>query len=84
MEFDAVDIDVPISHEQLAHYWREKAECLGHWVCELLRKNHSLRMALEEGQTREQDGSAKIQNGSQFAISNRNDGLISTFQERQL
>jgi len=46
MEFDAVRLDAPISPEQLADYWREKAECLEEWVCELLRKNQALRMDL--------------------------------------
>ena len=44
MEFDAAKLDSPISPEHLADYWREKAECLEEWVCELLRKNHALRM----------------------------------------
>jgi hypothetical protein len=46
MEFDAVRLDASNSPEQLADYWREKAECLEEWVCELLRKNQVLRMDL--------------------------------------
>jgi hypothetical protein len=46
MEFDAARLDAPISPEQLADHWREKAECLEEWVCELLRKNQVLRMDL--------------------------------------
>jgi hypothetical protein len=46
MEFDAAKPDAPISQEQSADYWREKAECLEEWVCELLRKNQALRMDL--------------------------------------
>jgi hypothetical protein len=48
MEFDAVKPDAPMDHEQLADYWRERAELLEEWVCELLRKNQVLRMGLEE------------------------------------
>ena len=47
MKFDAVKLDAPIIREQAADYWREKAECLEEWVCELLRKNQVLRMGLE-------------------------------------
>ena len=46
MEFDAEKLHSLISPEQLAGYWREKAECLEEWVCELLRKNQVLRMDL--------------------------------------
>ena len=49
MEFGAVNLNSPISPEKAAEYWREKAECLEEWVCELLRKNHVLRMNLLEG-----------------------------------
>ena len=49
MEFDAVQLDAPIGQEKLADHWRERAECLEEWVCELLRKNQTLRMALEKG-----------------------------------
>ena len=47
MEVDAVKLDVPIGKEHAANYWRERAECLEEWVCELLRKNQALRMNLE-------------------------------------
>src|SRR5215469_13218950 len=47
MEFDAAKLDPPVSQEQSAVYWRERAECLEEWVCELLRKNQTLRMDLE-------------------------------------
>jgi hypothetical protein len=47
MTFDAVKRDAPIDHEHSADYWRERAECLEEWVCELLRKNQALRMDLE-------------------------------------
>jgi hypothetical protein len=50
MEFDAVKPDAPIGEEQVTGYWREKAECLEEWVCELLRKNQALRMDLEREQ----------------------------------
>ena len=46
MKFDAVDPDAP-SSPQATDYWRERAECLEEWVCELLRKNQVLRMGLE-------------------------------------
>jgi hypothetical protein len=46
MEVDAVRPDRSISQEQAADYWREKAECLEEWVCELLRKNQTLRTEL--------------------------------------
>jgi hypothetical protein len=47
MEFDAAKLDAPIGQEKLADHWRARAECLEEWVCELLRKNQALRMALE-------------------------------------
>ena len=50
MEFDAAKLDAPIGQEKLADHWRERAECLEEWVCELLRKNQTLRMTLEEEQ----------------------------------
>lgn len=57
MEFDAVTPVTPIGKERSADYWREKAECLEGWVCELLRKNQALRMDLEEqSQTRHREG----------------------------
>jgi hypothetical protein len=46
MEFDAAKLDAPIGQEKLADHWRERAECLEEWVCELLSKNQTLRMAL--------------------------------------
>jgi hypothetical protein len=54
MESNAVEPDVPISHEQSADYWRERAECLEEWVCELLRKNQTLRMEHLQRQHREE------------------------------
>ena len=47
MEFDAVKVGAPIGQEKLADHWRERAERLEEWVCELLRENQTLRMALE-------------------------------------
>jgi hypothetical protein len=52
MEIDAVKLDAPNSPEQSADYWRERAECLEEWVCELLRKNQTLRMDLEKEESR--------------------------------
>ena len=54
MEFDAAKLDPPVSQEQSADYWRERAECLEEWVCELLRKNQTLRMDLESEQAQRQ------------------------------
>jgi hypothetical protein len=54
MEFDAAKLDVPICQEKLDDYWRERAECLEEWVCELLRKNQILRMALQKEQPLQQ------------------------------
>src|SRR5215469_4130621 len=51
MEFDAAKLDAPISQEKLVDYWRERAECLEEWVCELLTKNQTLRIALQEEQS---------------------------------
>jgi hypothetical protein len=48
VEFDSGELDTSISKEQLADYWRERAECLEEWVCELLRKNQALRMDLQK------------------------------------
>ena len=50
MKFDAVELDAPIAKEHSADYWRERAECLEEWVCELLRKNQTLRMSRENDQ----------------------------------
>jgi hypothetical protein len=47
VEFDAAKVGAPIGQDKLADHWRERAECLEEWVCELLRKNQTLRMALE-------------------------------------
>ena len=53
MEFGAVNLNSQISPEQTAEYWREKAECLEEWVCELLASHQMLRMdllrAVEDG-----------------------------------
>jgi hypothetical protein len=54
MEVDALRPDRSIGQEQVADYWREKAECLEQWVCELLRKNHTLRMDLQRDQSEHQ------------------------------
>ena len=51
MEFDAAKLDAPIGQEKWADYWHERAECLEEWVCELLRKNQALRMALQKEQS---------------------------------
>jgi hypothetical protein len=50
MEFDVARVDTPIRDEQSAEYWREKAECLEEWICELIRKNQALRMDLDKEQ----------------------------------
>jgi hypothetical protein len=47
MKCDAERIDPSISQARSADYWRERAECLEEWVCELLRKNQTLRMQTE-------------------------------------
>ena len=54
MEFDAAKLDPPVSQEQSADYWRERAACLEEWVCELLRKNQTLRMDLENEKAQQQ------------------------------
>ena len=51
MEFDAAQLDAPIGQEKLADHWRERAECLEEWVCELLRKNQTLRTDLQREQS---------------------------------
>lgn len=53
MEFDAVELDALITTKHLADYWRERAECLEEWVCELLRKNQALRMRRENDQSQQ-------------------------------
>jgi hypothetical protein len=53
MTFDTVKIDLPPSPERAADYWRERAECLEEWICELLRKNQVLRMVLDMTQSQE-------------------------------
>ena len=60
MEFDAAKLDAPISQGKMVDHWRERAECLEEWVCELLRKNQTLRMALqkEQSQHRQQEDAA--------------------------
>jgi hypothetical protein len=50
VKFDAAKLGAPIGQEKLADHWRERAECLEEWICELLRKNQTLRMALEKEQ----------------------------------
>ena len=44
MRCNAETIDWSIGKERSADYWRERAECLEEWVCELLKKNQTLRM----------------------------------------
>ena len=58
MEFDAAKVDSSVSRELSADYWRERAECLEEWVCELLRKNQTLRMdlQLEHSQRQHREG----------------------------
>jgi hypothetical protein len=69
MEFDAVKPDAPTTTDQLIDYWRERAECLEEWVCELLRKNQALRMGIEMNCPTRQ--CAEIRKSVfQFAISN--------------
>ena len=68
MEVDAVKLDVPIDKEHAANYWRERAECLEEWVCELLRKNQALRMNLEKEET----------------IHRHREGLTATFSLRRV
>ena len=51
MEFDAVRLDAQINVDQSINYWRDRAECLEEWVCELLRKNQALRMDREKEQS---------------------------------
>ena len=50
MKFDTVELDAPITKEHSADHWRERAEFLEEWVCELLRKNQTLRMSRENDQ----------------------------------
>jgi len=50
----AAKLDARASHQQAADYWRERAECLEQWVCELLRKNQILRMTLENEKAQRQ------------------------------
>jgi len=56
MEFGAAKLDPPVSEKQSSDYWREKAKCLEEWVCELLRKNQTLRMDLENEKAQRQQG----------------------------
>jgi hypothetical protein len=51
MKLDVTKLDALIGQEESAQYWREKAECLEEWVCELLTKNEALRMDLENEQS---------------------------------
>ena len=50
MQFEAANLEASISQEKWTDYWRERAECLEEWVCELLRKNQALRMTLQKEQ----------------------------------
>jgi hypothetical protein len=47
MEVDAANLNRSIGQEEASDYWREKAECLEEWVCELLRSNQALRMDMQ-------------------------------------
>lgn len=47
MEYHAANLDSSVNHADSVEYWRERAECLEEWVCELLMKNQSLRMDLQ-------------------------------------
>ena len=69
MEFDATKLDRPVSQEQSADYWRERAECLEEWICELLRKNQTLRTDLEneKAQRQQREGTT-----SAFSLPSRN------------
>jgi len=60
VEFDDAKVGAQIGQEKMADHWRERAECLEEWVCELLRKNQTLRMALEKEQSQRlhREGSA--------------------------
>jgi hypothetical protein len=51
MEVDVLRPDRSIEQEHATDYWREKAECLEEWVCELLRKNQVLRTDLQREQS---------------------------------
>jgi len=68
MESDDVKFDAPIVSEQWADFWRERAECLEEWVCELLRKNQALRIALQQEQPRPHRGE---QRPSAFSFPNK-------------
>ena len=48
VEFDDAKVGTQIGQEKMADHWREKAECLEEWVCELLRKTQTLRMLSRE------------------------------------
>jgi hypothetical protein len=52
MEFDVEKLDALTGNEKPGDYWRERAELMEAWVCELLRKNQTLRMDLEREQPR--------------------------------
>jgi hypothetical protein len=55
MKCEAENINSSITEERSTDYWRERAECLEEWVCELLRKNQTLRMGLPtEGHSQHQ------------------------------
>jgi hypothetical protein len=48
MQVKTMEPDRSIGHEQAVDYWRERSECLEEWICELLRKNQTLRMGLRK------------------------------------
>ena len=69
MEFEVDKVDAPIGQQKVADHWRERAECLEEWVCELLRKNQTIRMDLEneKAQRQQREGTT-----SAFSLPSRN------------
>ena len=63
MQIAAATIEALMAQERSADHWRDRAECLEEWVCELLRKNQALRMALQHQQSQNQhrDGTTPAQ-----------------------
>lgn len=51
MQFNAATLEASVSQGKWTDYLRERTECLEEWVCELLRKNQALRMALQKEQS---------------------------------
>jgi hypothetical protein len=44
LEFEVGELHEPTNDELAVNHWRERVECLEEWVCELLKKNQTLRM----------------------------------------